>query len=581
MMSVTEPESNEYLNKPPKRPFYMGFLFFAAIIMPVAAFAVETTTRICADNFFDPMPTLFHVLLVLSVPLINLQTWFDVHNRNIKRLKILAFANGFVLFVSLAYSIIYAPLLPLAFIALIILLIGLLPMTPFFALIGTLLLRNELKKISGEAKPFALRLQGLTVSFATVLLLFTLAETPMILTRIGLEKAVSADTAERDNGLRFLRNFSNQDLILRECYEQTGRATFGFLGDFIENGNINNQSGNYIGAEQAREIFYRLYGESYRSLPTPRGVRNWERRWIENLEIGSDGVANRLNDGLSLTSSQMDGSVDGDAALGYLEWTVTFKNDKPFQQEAATTIQLPPNAVVSRLTLWINGEEREAAFAGRERVTQAYNSVTAQRRDPVLITTAGKDKISMRAFPVQPNGGEMKMRIGISSPLVVTNATESLLPLPRFITRNFAVSTEHAVWIESKKKLESANQNFVYDNKNGVSSVRGKISNADLSNIGSPIRALRTNGKNVAFAKFNANSGEIVRQEITETTNQKPSRLIFVVDANAKMKPYRAEIADAIENLPNEIETFSILTDGNGLNENIAAPKFASGAKAE
>ena len=78
--------------------------------------------------------------------------------------------------------------------------------------------------------------------------------------------------------------------------------------------------------------------------------------------LGGDSVAGRV-DNLLLTASRIDGSIDAQAALGYLEWTMVFENQSPVAREARTQILLPPGGVVSRLTLWVHGEEREAAFA--------------------------------------------------------------------------------------------------------------------------------------------------------------------------------------------------------------------------
>ena len=89
---------------------------------------------------------------------------------------------------------------------------------------------------------------------------------------------------------------------------------------------------------------------------------------------GGDVVASTLK-GLSLFSSKIDGSVDANGAVGYMQWTLVFRNESPVQREARAEVQLPPGAVVSRLTLWVNGEPREAAFAGKGKVRQAYQQV--------------------------------------------------------------------------------------------------------------------------------------------------------------------------------------------------------------
>ena len=77
--------------------------------------------------------------------------------------------------------------------------------------------------------------------------------------------------------------------------------------------------------------------------------------------------------------------------------------------------------MVSRATLWVNGEEREAAYGGRGEVRAAYQQVAVQqRRDPLLVTTKGADRVLAQAFPVPRNGGTIKFKLGISAPLEIT-----------------------------------------------------------------------------------------------------------------------------------------------------------------
>ena len=157
--------------------------------------------------------------------------------------------------------------------------------------------------------------------------------------------------------------------------------------------------------------------------------------------------------GLTLKSSQLYGSVDADAALAYLQWTLAFSNATSTAHEARMQIALPPGAVVSRLTLWVNGEEREAAFSARGHVRQAYQEVAmVQERDPVLVTTCGPDRVLVQCFPVPANGGVMKVRLGITAPLVLIAPDKGLLVLPHMVEQNFdaASALRHQVWMESK-----------------------------------------------------------------------------------------------------------------------------------
>ena len=102
-----------------------------------------------------------------------------------------------------------------------------------------------------------------------------------------------------------------------------------------------------------------------------------EEEFTWDKDQAGDAVAGRVR-GLSLATSRQDGVVYPEAALAYVEWTLEFKNDSRLQREARAQIALPPGAVVSRLTLWIDGEERDAAFGGRSQVKTAYKEVVAE-----------------------------------------------------------------------------------------------------------------------------------------------------------------------------------------------------------
>ncbi len=557
---------------------YLGFLFFAGVLIPAAAFSIELVSRWCAGEFFDPMPTWWHVLFVFFVPVTNFQTLLAINNGNSARLSWLSFANGVTIFIALFYTILFAPITPIAFFAIIAFFIGLLPLSPLLSLIAALLMRRELRKMSPPQKPFALRWKGLAVALLTVFIAVTLAEIPFTLTKIGIRRANSANVEEQNAGLTFLRRFGDRDYLLRLCYDSSGMVTTDLITNFFASGKTFGETEDLSFKEQSRKAFYRLTGKQYRQMPTPRSLKSWER--FEDLDGIEDVDASRVNKGLSLIGSQMDGSVDGDAALGYLEWTLVFKNEKSWQQEAVSQIQLPPNAVVSRLTLWIKGEEREAAFAKSAKVIEAYNAVTAKRRDPALVTTTGKDRVQLKCFPIEPNG-EMKVRIGITIPLVLESESSSLMPMPYFQERNFAVPTAHSIWIESKKELEIANSTFTDERKENLFAVRGTIQNEDLMKIGSPVRARKSENVKTAWAKDENNLQTFIKQEIKQSTGNKTERLIFVVDASAQMKDFQAQIAQAVKNLPPEMSTVLILTGGNGFNAENSAPNSFAGNPSE
>jgi hypothetical protein len=281
---------------------------------------------------------------------------------------------------------------------------------------------------------------------------------------------------------------------------------------------------------------------------------------------------------LSLAVSRIDGSFDPDAAIGYLEWTMVFKNRSPIQQEARAQLALPPGGVVSRLTLWVNGEEREAAFAERGKVQAAYDSVVSTRRDPVLVTTSGGDIVNVQCFPVQPNG-EMKIRLGVTAPMQIemTNAvtgneagsearsgdrSEAWMRLPYFIERNFRMddNVTHSVWIESKQQLESSSSSLKPEHPSAnLFAVRGALSRAEMAKAFPAVRAVRSALVNEAWTRDPfGKTGELIAQRIEPKSSATPMRAVFVIDGSAPMRDQAASIADALARMPERGE-FALL----------------------
>ncbi len=65
-----EEERQNYYN-----PGLEPFTFFAGVIMPTISVTVEATTHICASDFFDPIPTVGHLMMVIFVPLAQFHVW--------------------------------------------------------------------------------------------------------------------------------------------------------------------------------------------------------------------------------------------------------------------------------------------------------------------------------------------------------------------------------------------------------------------------------------------------------------------------------------------------------------------------
>ena len=538
-----------------ERGWTLFWFVVAGVLLPIIALVVELYNGLCASAFFNPIPTLWHVLLVAAVPLINSYIIWVLYRKNTEKPTVLAWASLVSAGISLFYALVFAPLIPISLFGILFAGIGFLPLSPLLSFCVIWLMRRDITRLNG--KQFALTWIAVFVALVAVIGTVALSEVRIKKTRDAIVKAGSADIQQQNEGLQFLRTYGDDFFIStlnRFPYSRNLSITEAAQSFFESNEEY--QRDNY------EQVYYQLKGETYK-----------ETAARENP------IAPYQDTTLQMIASQMDGSIDNDASIGYLEWTFVFKNTSGGQREATGEIKLPKDAVVSRLTLWINGEEREAAFAENGRVTRAYETITGRRQDPVLVTKRGKDLISMRCFPVQPNGGEMKVRIGITFPLVLENEKSGLVQLPQYVSQNFSIpnTTKHIVWIESKNSLESANQNLKFGTENKVTAIRGNLSNDEIKDVNATIRATKTANK-LAWTKDETN---FVTQKIEVQNSAKPTGIVFMIDTSKRFAPEKENVISIIKNLPPEMEVGLVLSGGSGLNNDLSYPNSFVGSPTE
>jgi hypothetical protein len=363
---------------------------------------------------------------------------------------------------------------------------------------------------------------------------------------------------DRERGLALLRTIGDDDLLLRLCYGMTGQPN-GPLSAFVmyRGDSVFARRGDQpaLSSAQAREVYYRVHGEPFHTRPMPRQFGQSRVAGVQFDEGHGGTRVGGLMEGISLASSRIDGSISADDAVAYLEWTVEVRNTAVIAREARLQLALPPDAVVSRATLWVNGEEREAAYGGRGEVRAAYQRVAVQqRRDPLLVTTKGADRVLAQAFPVPARGGTIKFKIGITAPLEMVDASYARLTLPAMVERNFSVApdTRHAVWIESKQLL--------IDSGIGLASSRGSEGQFRLSGpiddgvLARP-RATVTVARAVDMVSRTARigDGETVVQEVQHATAQ-PAALMLVIDGSARLAATSSQLVRALDAIPSSMK---------------------------
>ncbi len=522
------------------------------VLLPAAVILVELSTRMCAEAFFDPLPTMAHVALVAMVPIANLLAIAHLDSSPRPMPKWLPVLSGLAIAVSAFYALIFLPLLPLAVVAVLFYGLGVLPMGPLASFAVALRLRTRLSQRHGAnwtARP-------VWVGAVTGLALLLMLDIPAAATRLGTQWAVSPDQGQRARGLALLRSIGDQQQLLRLCYDSAGRPS-GLLSFLVTYGGgslLDPMERNLAwSTNEMREIFYRTYGVPFNALPPPHQNGQWARfnDFAFDADHGGTEVGGRIK-GLDLVSSRIDGSISGDDATAYLEWIFEFRNTSPLDREARVGLALPPGAVVSRATLWVNAEEREAAYGGRGEVRKAYEQVAVrQRQDPLLVTTKGADRVLAQAFPVGRGGGTIKFKIGITAPLDLLSNDRAALTLPAIVDRNFSFpgDAKHAIWLEGKRAMSVTGGAFRSEQVDADRfRLQGSLTDQDLAKRRPQVIVDRDPAVTRLIAK--ASGGRSIVQEFAARPNAPPAALMIVLDGSQRMGPHARDIAKALDTIP-------------------------------
>jgi XrtN system VIT domain protein len=90
-------------------------------------------------------------------------------------------------------------------------------------------------------------------------------------------------------------------------------------------------------------------------------------------------------------------------------------------QEAIYTFALPQGAVVTSLSLWINGKEEKGYLTTKGKADSAYTTIVGvESRDPSVVHWQEGNTVTVRVFPCTPEENR-RFKIGITSPLKIEN----------------------------------------------------------------------------------------------------------------------------------------------------------------
>jgi len=344
------PPPKEDPSKPTTVQTVASAIFY--VILPFVALVLEAIFHWCAMTFFDPMPTLAHAALLFLVPIVSGCLLWKQTPWTPQTFKTIACLSGFALAVSIYYVGLTFWWIPFAILGLAYFGFGLVPLAPPFAMIGISRARTLMWKRVPSAREIPWKTwsrRGVYLGIAALVAL----ELPSYIGRIGLSMATSENVSTRERGLNLIRMVRTENDVLRSCYDPGRSAT----GSRDAAGMVISGLGNRVSAEQAQNVYFLATGTPYNEVEPPRvHSRLYQRdRWDTmtfDADQGGDRVGSRLR-GLFMDTSRIDTHVDAGARLSYTEWTVEFENVTPDTHEARCQVQLPPEGVVSRVTLWV------------------------------------------------------------------------------------------------------------------------------------------------------------------------------------------------------------------------------------
>lgn len=580
--------------------FLANAALWAGIILPLFTLAFEMQTHACAAEHFDPIPTWGHVLLVALVPAAIFGVWLAGRGAGVGSHGFVTALHGAALAPLLLHLLALGPLnvmacamLPFAALMLfgaqgggiMVFMLVLATLGPLAGMIGWIIAAVRLRRVRTALSPEVRRrsrrvgLGALLAGAAAV----AVVEWPLVRTYEALRVATFANAlaSVRAAAIESLRTSRREDFLLRLCYADSRATTVGAFGPLariftpeissvfgVGRGGLETRS---FDVDALRGAYFRVTGRVFTDQPPPR-LRQWRMLGSRVAEDGrfsglawdeargGESVGARLR-GLSLAASRMDWHVDKASALAHGEWTLEFRNTHANAQEARCQMLLPPRACVSRLTLWINDEPREAAFGAKAQVREAYRqTVVVDRRDPVLVNMTGPDRVLTQCFPV-PANGTMKIRLGITAPCDGTVGNKLAMPL--FLERNFSVppSLMHSVWAQADAPLRTslAEANAVQD-KQGQWTWQNEVPDAGLSALSfacdsPPVAKTWTEDPFAA-----AGEGKFLVREIRPTEQPPPAHVIAVVDGSEQMRPHAATIVKALQGIPTSQKVTAILS---------------------
>lgn len=352
-------------------------------------------------------------------------------------------------------------------------------------------------------------------------------------------KAQHGTAEEQSEAISFLRTFATES-DLNPCSVASDNLRFGSL--------LLPHSFSYPN----KDLYFRITGKPFNEA----WYRiDWTNPTKSKATQDSTVVGSKV-DGLSLAKSRITGSIDSRSLSASLDWTLIFKNSSNSEQEAKARISIPHGAVISRLTLWIDGQPYEAAFSTTAKAKAAYDWIVKSHRDPVLVTMCGPDTALLQCSPVPARNGDMKVRIGFKSPIEDKGNKGYEFSLPGILNCNFDRPERHYIHLHSNSVLAAHDgHSSTKRTSEGYPFDFPLIDNANSRSIAS-FRVERPETDTlIATPDWYSHGKQYIVERLVSRPMFAPEKLYVVIDQSSTLKEHLSEIKEGLAKLPASVDS--------------------------
>jgi hypothetical protein len=520
-------------------PFEGVFVITFGAILPGLALLAYGAFAIATVHDLNIAEEIGKFALLLVVPLFNFLCWSAIRKGYLVRPRVTGLMTGFALGLSTSWTAIFLRTI----------FVGhsdsackfgwmlLLCTSPFLLFAAVCLSLDLWNKTDATIRRITTTFSILGILLSAVFVFTPMARAMWVQSLINDAKVATKE--DRAKAISALREAASDQDLRPSKYPVSG---FSLAELLISNRGLVNTS------DDDKHLYFETTGES---ILSEGGSKNSKQE-----QGGANGEAVAKIPGLALVTSQLSGNIDAASYSSSVDWTMTFKSANASADEARCEIGLPKNAVVSRATLWINGEPREAAFASTTSVKDAYQAVVRQQRDPLLVTMPTSDHVLVQCFPISANTGEMKIRIGFKVPLETVNGESCSLELPKLLSSNFDLpKRQRANFFSHDMVARSISGIEVVKTVDGYS-LSGVIKNQqDTANVNS-LTVLRTAPRaNLVIQDSFSHQPRYIVEQLKEVTTPSLKRLAIVIDTSASLKRDVDDIRNALAAVPAGINT--------------------------